>query len=53
VNYFPVLLILEKPDPLGTTALFQGISPVAGLFFLLAGVFFWNFGLRYYASTGS
>ena len=53
VNYFPVLLILEKPDPLGTTALFQYISPVAGILFLLAGFVFWNVGLRHYSSTGS
>ena len=53
VNYFPVLLILERPDPLGTTPLFQYIAPVAGILFLLAGLLFWNIGLRYYSSTGS
>jgi ABC-2 type transport system permease protein len=53
VNYFPVLLILEKPDPLGTTALFQYISPAAGILFLLTGLVFWNVGLRHYSSTGS
>ncbi len=53
VNYFPVLLILEKPDPLGTTGLFQYISPATGILFLLAGLLFWNVGLRYYSSTGS
>ncbi len=53
VNYFPVLLILEKPDPLGSSVIFQCISPVAGLLFLLTGILFWNVGLRYYSSTGS
>ena len=53
VNYFPVLLILEKPDPLGTTAFFQYISPATGILFLLVGIVFWNIGLRYYSSTGS
>jgi ABC-2 type transport system permease protein len=53
VNYFPILLILEKPDPLGTTTLFQCLAPAAGILFLLIGVVFWNIGLRHYSSTGS
>jgi ABC-2 type transport system permease protein len=53
VNYFPILFILEKPDPLGTSAMFQCLAPAAGLLFLVVGVRFWNIGLRYYASTGS
>ena len=53
VNYFPVLLILEKPDPLGTSPIFQALAPLAGVCFLLAGLLFWSFGLRYYSSTGS
>ncbi len=53
VNYFPVLLILEKPDPLGSSMIFQAIAPATGLIFLLFSFLFWNLGTRYYASTGS
>jgi ABC-2 type transport system permease protein len=53
VNYFPVLVILEKPDPLGAPLLFQFLSPATGILFLLVSFLFWSFGLRYYASTGS
>lgn len=53
VNYFPVLIILEKPDPLGSPTLFQFLSPVTGVLFLLLSFLFWKFGLHHYASTGS
>jgi ABC-2 type transport system permease protein len=53
VNYYPVLLIVEKPDPLGSPLWFQAVSPAAGILFLLAGRMFWSVGLRHYASTGS
>lgn len=53
VNYFPVLLILERPDPLGTSPLWQALAPATGVLFLGVGLLFWNFGLRYYTSTGS
>lgn len=53
VNYYPVLLIVEKPDPLGSPIWFQAISPLAGILFLLVGRVFWSIGLRHYTSTGS
>jgi len=53
VNYFPVLFIIGKQDPLGSSILFQVISPIAGYMFLAAGILFWNFGIRHYKSTGS
>lgn len=53
VNYFPLLLILQKPDPLGTSVLFQALAPLAGLIFLGIAILGWQFGLRYYSSTGS
>jgi len=53
VNYYPVLLIVEKPDPLGSPLWFQAISPAAGILFLIIGRLFWSFGLRHYSSTGS
>lgn len=53
INYFPVLFILERPDPLGTSPVFQICAPVAGCLFLWGALLFWRVGLRYYTSTGS
>ena len=53
VNYFPVLAIIEKQDPLGTSLWFQCMAPAAGIVFLIAGLLFWRFGLHHYSSTGS
>jgi ABC-2 type transport system permease protein len=53
VNYFPILLVLGKPDPLGSPRWFQAVSPAAGFIFFLAGVAVWRAGIRRYASTGS
>ena len=51
--YFPVLLIIGRQDPLGTSPLFQALSPLAGLLFLLLSLQIWRFGSRKYQSTGS
>ncbi len=53
VNYFPILLVLGKPDPFGSPRWFQAVSPAAGLFFLQAAVTIWRMGIRRYSSTGS
>jgi ABC-2 type transport system permease protein len=53
INYFPAHAILGRVDPLGSTALFQWLSPFAGLLFLLACLQFWQIGVRHYTSTGS
>jgi ABC-2 type transport system permease protein len=53
VSYFPILAILERPDPLGTPFWFQCASPAAGLLFLAAAILAWRFGVRRYTSTGS
>lgn len=53
VNYFPVVAILEREDPLGSALWFQCTAPVAGVLFLVVGLLFWRFGLRHYSSTGS
>ena len=53
VNYFPVIAILEREDPLGTPYWFQCAAPLAGILFLSVGLLFWRFGLRRYSSTGS
>jgi len=53
VNYFPALAILGRPDPLGTPILFQCLSPLFGLAFLLVAFQVWKIGVRHYCSTGS
>jgi ABC-2 type transport system permease protein len=53
VNYFPILAIIEKPDPLGSPLWFHHLAPAAGLLFLAVGTRLWRFGLRHYSSTGS
>lgn len=53
INYYPALLIMGKRDPLGSTPLFQMISPLAGFLFFGAALAFWRFGIRFYKSTGS
>ncbi len=53
VSYFPVLAILERPDPLGSPLLFQWLAPLVGVAFLAASLQVWEFGVRHYVSTGS
>ena len=53
LNYYPTLFFLNKPDPLGMPAFAPFLSPLVGLGVLGAALAFWNFGLRYYQSTGS
>ncbi len=53
VAYFPILLVLGKPDPLGTPAWFGAIAPLAGFIFLGLAFIAWRFGVRHYTSTGS
>ncbi len=51
--YFPIVAILGRTDPLGTSSAWQATSPaVCGLFLLLA-LRFWRFGVARYTSTGS
>ncbi len=53
INYFPVLAILGRPDPLGTPPLFQWASPGVGILFLVVALQIWKIGVRHYHSTGS
>lgn len=53
VTYFPAIAILGREDPLGTSRLFQCLSPLIGVAFLLAATRVWQFGVRRYHSTGS
>ena len=52
-TYFPILAILDRPDPLGTSRVFQYLSPLVGVAFLVLCLQVWRVGVRYYRSTGS
>lgn len=52
-NYFPAHALLNRPDPLGSPALFQWLSPLVGVLFLGVALRAWEFGVRHYRSTGS
>jgi ABC-2 type transport system permease protein len=53
INYFPGVAMLDRQDPLGTTRLFQWLSPLAGPIFLVVSLRIWSVGVRHYQSTGS
>lgn len=53
VTYFPALVILDRPDPLGSAMWFRCAAPLIGVLFLLATLHIWRFGVRHYRSTGS
>jgi ABC-2 type transport system permease protein len=53
VSYFPVLLIMGKPDPLGSSILFQAMAPLLGFLFLGLSLLAFGLGIRKYRSTGS
>jgi ABC-2 type transport system permease protein len=53
VNYFPAIAIMGKTDVLDFPAWFQWISPLAGLIFMAAALWVWQFGVKHYRSTGS
>ncbi len=53
VTYFPILAILDIPDPLGSTRTLQVAAPFAGFVFFGATLLLWRVGVRHYTSTGS
>ncbi len=53
ISYFPLVAILDRSDPLGTSLWFQCVAPIAGVLFLLAAFQAWHFGVSRYKSTGS
>ncbi len=54
VTYFPVLILLGRDDPVGTSRWFQILCPLTGPAFLVAATWlFERVGVRYYTSTGS
>jgi ABC-2 type transport system permease protein len=53
IAYFPVLALLERPDPLGSPYWFQCSAPLLGVAFLFVSALLWRLGVRHYTSTGS
>jgi ABC-2 type transport system permease protein len=53
VTYFPMVLVLGRSDPLGTTRPMQAAAPLGGVLFLCASFLVWRVGVRKYTSTGS
>ena len=53
ITYYPALALLEKTDPLGSSVLFQFLSPLIGIAFFYVCIQIWHAGVRHYRSTGS
>ena len=53
VSYFPVLFILGRSDPLGSTRAMQACAPLAGPLYLALSLGFFELGVRRYTSAGS
>jgi ABC-2 type transport system permease protein len=53
VAYYPVLAILNRPDPLGAPDWLLPFTPLAGFAFLALSFLAWRAGMARYASTGS
>jgi len=53
IAYFPVLAILNKPDPLGAPSWFLPLAPAVGFAFLALCFAAWRLGVRKYTSTGT
>lgn len=53
VIYYPTLIILEKPDPLGLAGIAPLLGPALALAFVLTVGWLWRCGVNHYHSTGS
>lgn len=53
LNYYPILYILEKPDPFGMTPFAPLLAPLVGAGAFLLALRFWRYGLQQYQSTGT
>ncbi|MFO1162282.1 MAG: ABC-2 family transporter protein [Reyranellaceae bacterium] len=53
VAYYPVLVILKRPDPLGAPDWILPFAPLAGFAFLGLSFIAWRAGMTRYTSTGS
>lgn len=53
ITYYPVLHLLDKPDPLGMPEWFVLLGPLITATFCLVIAWGWKQGIRHYRSTGS
>ena len=53
VAYYPALVLLDRPDPLGAPAMLGYAGPVVALAAALLAGLVWRAGVRHYRSTGS
>jgi len=53
VAYYPILTLLDRPDPLGAPAWFGYVAPLAGFVFAALSFIAWRAGVRHYTSAGS
>lgn len=53
VAYYPVLVVLKRPDPLGAPDWLLPLTPLAGFAFLALSFLAWRAGVARYASTGT
>jgi ABC-2 type transport system permease protein len=53
VAYYPALILLGRPDPLGLPGWVAWASPLVSLAAALVAALAWRFGVRHYRSTGS
>jgi ABC-2 type transport system permease protein len=53
VAYYPALILLGRPDPLGLPAWVSWSSPAVSVVAAGAAALVWRFGVRHYRSTGS
>jgi ABC-2 type transport system permease protein len=53
VTYFPLVFVLGRDEPLGSTRLMQACAPLAGPAFLLMALLLFRVGVRRYTSAGS
>jgi ABC-2 type transport system permease protein len=52
-GYYPALVVLDRPDPLGAPAWFGFATPVVGAVACAVAALFWRAGIRRYRGTGS
>jgi len=53
LNYYPLMYLLDRPDPFHLPPLVAFLAPLVGVGTLAAALAFWRFGLRHYTSTGT
>ncbi len=53
VAYYPSLVLLRRPDPLGLPGWTGWLTPVVAAVVITVATTAWRFGLRHYRSTGS